>query len=201
MNGSSDLASLLGLEPGPERTAAIASWIQGLYPENEQRPVLVGGAAVELFTNGGYTTGDLDFVGSVPPAVARALLDAGFERRGRHWVHEGAELFVEFPDTTLHPSGPPRVVRRHGHEVRVISPEALLADRLAAWTFWRSSVDAGNALLLLQAVGSEMDDEASLRAARELEVEVEWRRMRRFVEELAGRAPTAEEMRRWLDGG
>jgi hypothetical protein len=34
---------------GPERTASIAAWLQALYPSLEEAPVLVGGAAVELY--------------------------------------------------------------------------------------------------------------------------------------------------------
>jgi len=63
------------LPEGPQRTAAIAVWIQSLFSEEKQVPVLVGGAAVEILTGGAYTTGDLDFVGSVPPSVRNILED------------------------------------------------------------------------------------------------------------------------------
>lgn len=36
------------MKDGPERTAALASWVQHLYPEGSDPPVLVGGAAVVL---------------------------------------------------------------------------------------------------------------------------------------------------------
>ncbi len=45
-----DLSDILALSLGVERTAALAQWVQGLYSTGKGRPVLVGGAAVELLT-------------------------------------------------------------------------------------------------------------------------------------------------------
>lgn len=67
---------------GPERTAAIAAWVQSLY--SSKPPVLTGGAAVELYSAGAYTTGDFDFIGDVPKDVEARLAGAGFRREGRH---------------------------------------------------------------------------------------------------------------------
>lgn len=83
--------------------------------------MLVGGAAVELYTGGAYVTGDLDLVGSVPRDVAAALRDSGFSRKGRHWLHEKGQVFVEFPGEALR-EGERRARLRVGeHEVVVVS--------------------------------------------------------------------------------
>lgn len=192
------LAEVLRLTEGPRRTALLTAWFQELYGEGQERPVLVGGAAVELFTSGGYTTGDLDFVGRVPPDVAARLAGAGFERRGRHWAHEAGRVFLELPGRTLEPASDPVLLRRAGRDILVISPEALLADRLAAWKFWGSSVDAANAFLLVRALGARLDGRLAARLARSLEVDDERVRLMRLVRHLAGRAPTTEELGRWL---
>jgi len=179
----------------------LAAWFQGLYPQGSQPPVLVGGAAVELYTRGAYTTGDLDFVGRVTPAVARALRASGFERRGRHWVHQAAEVFLELPAERLEPAAKPVRLEVGTSTVLAAAPEALLADRLAAWKFWRSTVDAANALRLLQSVGEGMNRRLAARLARALEVEDERRRLVRLARRLAGRPPTSEEFTRWLSAG
>jgi len=152
-----DLATLLPLEEGPARTAALVAWVQGLFPDPRSAPVLVGGAAVELYTGGAYTSGDLDFVGVIPARVERRLVEAGFTRRGRHWVHEAGQLFVEFPSSALAPGEMSVLVRFGELEVLVVSPEDLLVDRLGAWQYWRSSQDGVNALLLYRAQRSVLD--------------------------------------------
>jgi hypothetical protein len=191
------LGRLLRLPPGPRRTAGLAAWFQALYPEGTTPPVLVGGAAVELMTGGGYVTGDLDFVGEVPPSVGAALAAHGFERRGRHWVHEAGQLFLELPGRQVEPACEPVEIEVEGERVLVVAPEALLADRLAAWKFWRSEIDAANALRLLQQVGERMSGRLAARLARELDVDDERRRLQRFARALRGRWPSEEELLRW----
>lgn len=141
---------------GPRRTAAVVAWIQGLYAPG-RAPVLVGGAAVELFTGGAYVTGDLDFVGDVPDTVARRLRAEGFRRGGRHWLHEAAELFVEFPGSSLGAEEEAVQLEIGGHCLTVVSLEDLLVDRLGCWAHWQSSVDGVNAWRLLRARREELD--------------------------------------------
>lgn len=194
-------ARILKLKPGPRRTAELAAWLQALYPDGAASPVLVGGAAVELYTGGAYATSDLDFVGEVPESVAARLREAGFERRGRHWVHEPGNVFFEFPGRRLAPAAEPVRVEVGRVGVLTAAPEALLADRLAAWKFWRSEADGIGALLLLRARGEQMQTRLAARCARELEVEEERRRLVRFERGLRGRSIGEEEVRKWLARG
>ena len=151
------LRKILAIEPGPRRTAALAAWFQGLYPEDHDKPVLVGGAAVELYTRGAYRTGDLDFVGDVPPTVQRALIDAGFRKRGRHWVHEKGQLFIELPSRSFDARVRLDVIQLDEWRVIALSPEDILVDRLAAWRFWNVVADGVNAFLLWRDRGQDMD--------------------------------------------
>ena len=56
---------------------------------------------MELYTGGAYRTGDLDFVGIVTKDVTEKLEQAGFERHGRHWIHQRFRLLIETPDRNL----------------------------------------------------------------------------------------------------
>ncbi len=199
VRNTTGITPLLKLPSGADRTAGLASWLQSLYPPGERRPILVGGAAVELYTGGAYTTGDLDFVGSVPPAVAKSLSAAGFTRVGRHWVHEPAKVFLEFPGTDLEPSPDPVELDFGGRRVSIIPIEGLLADRLAAWKFWRSEVDAVNALLLLRSASFPADLTLARHLCCRLEVDDELERLVAWNERLAGKVPSELEIQEWLE--
>lgn len=71
------------------------------HPSPVQRPIVVGGSAVEFYTTGGYASADMDLVMLHPENADRILGDSGFERRGRYWSLPDTDLLVEFPGQTL----------------------------------------------------------------------------------------------------
>jgi hypothetical protein len=192
-----EIETVLRLPEGPRRTAAIAAWFQGLYENEASKPILVGGAAVELYTGGAYTTGDLDFVGHVPGKVARALEESGFRKEGRHWVHSESETFLELPGSSLEPNeGAARIVLE-GSAVTVIRPEALIVDRLAAWQFWNSVIDGANAFLILRAQWRRLDRRLVATLAKSRRVEKALDRLLAFERRHARKEPTREELEQW----
>lgn len=184
---------------GPLKTAMLAAWVQGLYEGLAPIPVLVGGAVVELITGGAYTTGDLDFAGTVPREVAAQLRDAGFEKRGRHWLHQEGELFLDFPSEQIEQNEGSVLLEFSGQRLEVLAPEALLVDRLAAWEFWDSTTDGVNAFLILRATESDLDTKKLEQLVIAQKVNRSWQELRRFASELDDREPTAEEIEAWAE--
>ena len=195
------LLQALSLPEGPRRTAAIAAWVQGLFSGEDQAPVLVGGAAVEILTGGAYTTGDLDFVGFVPPFVRDILEENGFKRSGRHWIHEVAEIFLEFPGEALDPKEKAIRYEAFGHDLVLISLEDLLVDRLGAWAHWKSGVDGANAFLLFRLCRSEIDQDRLTRRAREAGFELALNALREFDRVWAESDPDPESLEVWANDG
>jgi hypothetical protein len=193
------LHDILSLPDGPEKTAALVAWLQGLYEDEASTPVLVGGAAVELFTGGGYTTGDLDFVGEVPDAVARRLSDADFKRKGRHWIHGEGQVFVEFASDSLEADEEVVALDVAGQRIRVLAPEALLVDRLASWQFWGSTTDGVNAFLLLRATRDRMNLDKLERLVESRDVSRAWPLLDAFNRRFATDDPTSEELAEWAE--
>jgi hypothetical protein len=194
------LDTILALPDTPEKTAALVAWVQGLYPAGAA-PVLVGGAAVELFTGGAYVTGDLDFVGSTPTSVMKSLAAAGFDRRGRHFVHEVGQVFIEFPSEVLQPGEQAALLRVGELELVVISLEDALADRLAAWKHWRSIVDGVNAWLLFRAQRGALDRRRCRDRAAAVEAADALEALLAFQRRVGRRDTSAEEVERWAQRG
>jgi len=195
-----EIEETLRLPESSARTAWIVAWIQSLYAEAE-RPVLVGGAAVELITGGAYTTGDIDLVGSTPPVVARALEAAGFSRVGRHWINEEHQVFIEFPGSALGPGERTRELMIDGTRVLIIGTEDLLVDRLGAWEYWKSSVDALNAYLIWRKVGDAIDRNLLRERAEAAGFSKALRSLLAFVEKRGERTASEEELERWAMQG
>lgn len=183
---------------GPRRTGALAAWFQRLYAAHESVPILVGGAAVELYTGGAYTTGDLDFVGWLPTDVERSLREATFRKEGRHWIHETGQIFIELPGSHLEPGETAVRIRVGSVLVRVISPEAILVDRLAAWQFWHSTIDAVNAFLLWRSLERRLHRRTLIALAKARGVGKALRSLRDFVAKETVRAPIAE-VEKWAE--
>ena len=186
-----NLETALRLDPGPERTAALVASFQGLFAS--EPPVLVDGAAVELYTGGGYRTGVLDFVGRIPREVSRLLAQVGFRKRGRHWLHEAAQVFIELPAAEFDRDVRVDAIRIHRWTIVILSPGDLLVARLAAWKFWRVPVEGINAYLLYRARGKTMDGKRLTEAAEVEEVRDELESLRCF----AGRDRQPKEIEAW----
>ncbi len=191
----SELTDILALPEGVRRTAVLVAWVQGIYGVDDPKPILVGGAAVELYTGGAYTTGDLDFVGSVPATVAKALAEAGFERRGRHWIHDPGQIFLEFPASGLDWGEEAITLEVEGERIVVVEPEALVADRLAAWQVWESPQDGVNAWLIARGRSLDFQRIEALAGARGVSAAAA--RLAEILERWRGRDPTEEELEQW----
>ena len=191
-----NLGSALALPEGVSRTAALVAWVQSLFAPAPE-PVLVGGAAVELYSGGAYTTGDLDFVGTVPAAVENALVRSGFRKQGRHWLQESAQIYLEFPSSSLHEGE--KAIRRTsaGYSILVVTPEDLIAERLAAWRHWRSSVDGVNAWLVYMATRASLDRRRLRRQAKLRDAEGALRALQRLSRLATRRDVLPEEVERW----
>ena len=122
--------------------------------------VLVGGGAQVSHTGVGRPT-DIDLVGRVSAEDESRLVEAGFTRKGRHWVHESKEgvIAVEVPGSGLTPEETYEEIELEGAVVRVISVTDLMIDRLIQATDG-THVTRDEATQLAVAAGHRVDWEA-----------------------------------------
>jgi DNA-binding XRE family transcriptional regulator len=184
---------LAGASDKRHRLAALAEWVQGLYPDG-QEPILVGGAAVELYAAPALTTGDLDLVGGVPDSVGRVLAQAGFEHHGREWLNEGWQTLLEFRSADAAAREHSVTVRVGNHEVLSIGREALIVNRLVSWSTWASPVDGMNAFYLFTRPRGATDAARLDGLAKERGAQGALSELRSFA---SGRSRTAGALERW----
>lgn len=131
----------------PEFEAALATFAkvsEAMVRDGYERPVLVGGAAVELYTNSAINTGDFDIITGSQQDFEQHLQSAGFIRPSgpgmatRGWIHPDLQLGFEVVGSTLLDGEADRERVRLIHvgtegPAAVISLEDMIADRMGQY--------------------------------------------------------------------
>ena len=117
-----------------ERALKLSGLITTLFAERGFPLVVVGGSAVEFYTEGGYMSGDIDFcrktLKAIPPRIMQEVAERlGGKGLGRNWLICG--LYVDIlglleSETSL----ADRVVQTPYGEVRMLPPELALVERV-----------------------------------------------------------------------
>lgn len=129
-------------DPFLRRLKALAL-VADRLAEDGIEPILVGGMALEFYTAGGYTTGDVDLACPTGPEVDAAFAQLGFRKLGRFWVREDLDLYFEAPAPAGLPgeTAPRTRISVGGLPVVIVGVEDLLLDRLRAQVHWQSLED------------------------------------------------------------
>lgn len=114
----------------------------------------MGGSAIEFYTRGQYTSGDVDVVYTGGADIETLLLEWRFARQGRIWLNEGLGIVLDFvkPPYTGDLARTQVLETPYG-SIRLAALEDLIIKRLASAKHWRRPHDAEQAQLL--AVGHE----------------------------------------------
>ncbi|MGQ0677506.1 MAG: hypothetical protein ACT4N4_15660 [Rhodospirillales bacterium] len=120
--------------------ALVAAAVDLMTKRGLEPPVLVGGAAVELYTSGAVFTGDFDFVTPHQRELEAAFQEYGFERihepgyLTRGLIHRKLGFGVQVVSGALMDGHADRSKVRvfivEGRKLSVIAIEDLIADRL-----------------------------------------------------------------------
>lgn len=117
-----------------ERALKLAGLLATLFQERGFPLVVVGGSAVEFYTEGGYMSGDIDFcrktLKTIPPRLMQEIAESlGGKGMGRSWMICGLciDLLGILENESLVPE---RTLRTPFGDVRVIPPELALVERI-----------------------------------------------------------------------
>ena len=117
-----------------ERALKLSGLITTLFAERGFPLVVVGGSAVEFYTEGGYMSGDIDFcrktLKAIPPRIMQEVAEMlGGKGLGRNWLICG--LYVDILGLLESETGlADRIVQTPYGEVRMLPPELALVERV-----------------------------------------------------------------------
>jgi len=120
------------------------------------RVVLVGGLAVDIYTENQYLTNDIDMVdiSYQKPAVLRAaMLELGFTKQGRVYRNSSTDIVVEFPSAPL-AVGDELIkeqtsIETEFGEIPILFAVDVIKDRLAAYLHWKDQQSLIQALCIM----------------------------------------------------
>jgi len=136
-----ELDDLLNIEdPVKKRAYFVALLSEEIVKKGGRPPIIVGGEALEIYTQGAYTTGDIDL--KTPFKLTEEILEEwDFFKGGRTWVNEKLDIYVDLLGEALE-EGPEAEKRVEQIEIaqskiiRVLSIEDLVIDRLNSSKWW-----------------------------------------------------------------
>ncbi len=136
-----DIGKLLSIEDPVKRKALfIALLSREIVQRGGKAPIIVGGEAVEIYTQGSYTTGDIDI--KAPLEITEAVLKKwGFIKAGRPWLNKTLDIYVDWLGSSLEEGAEAEkrvntIAITEDLDIKIISIEDLVVDRLGAFKWW-----------------------------------------------------------------
>ena len=118
--------------------------------------VLVGGLAVEIYSENIYLTKDIDMVDisyQAPAVISQAMAEIGFRKQGRVYVNETTDICVEFPSAPLSVGEEliteTTVIESGSGEIQILLAKDVIKDRLAAYFDWQDKPSLVQALAVM----------------------------------------------------
>ncbi len=161
-------------DPVKRRAYFIGILSQEIKERGGLPPVIVGGMAVEIYTQGSYTTGDIDLKAE-KDLLEKILTEWNFIKSGRVWFNEELDIYLDWLGSNLDEGDEAQkrintVIIDEGLEIKVISIEDLIIDRLNAYKWWKdedSLIWAKVLLKIKEATGEPIDRNYLIKRALE----------------------------------
>lgn len=137
-----EIQEILKIEdPVKRRAVFVAMLTKEFKRKGIKEPVVVGGMAVEIYTQGSYTTGDIDLK-SDKKTLEETLIEWGFNKKGRVWFNEDLDIYIDWLGSSLEEGAEAEkrintIVIDKNLELKIISIEDLIIDRLKAYKWWK----------------------------------------------------------------
>lgn len=121
----------------------LAGYVCSQLEKEGIKTVLSGGSCVEIYSEGKYTSDDIDLVDRFNGGhtkIKNVMVQLGFKEYNRYFVHEDTRYFIEFPRGPLGVGDAPitEIASRENETgiLRLLTPNDCIKDRLAAYYHW-----------------------------------------------------------------
>lgn len=121
----------------------LAGYVCSQLEKEDIKTVLSGGSCVEIYSEGKYTSDDIDLVDRFNGGhtkIKNVMVQLGFKEHNRYFVHEDTRYFIEFPRGPLGVGDAPitEIASRENETgiLRLLTPNDCIKDRLAAYYHW-----------------------------------------------------------------
>lgn len=134
----------------------LATIVADHLQQHDIEVVLVGGLAVEIYTENLYLTKDIDMVNTnykSPQELRDAMSKLGFQKKGRVFVNDTTEISVEFPTGPLSVGdelvAKTTIAKVAKGQIPILDVSDVIKDRLAAYIHWQDKQSLVQALAIL----------------------------------------------------
>ena len=121
----------------------LAAYVCSKLEEQGIETVLSGGSCVQIYSQGKYTSDDIDLIDRFNGGhtlIKNVMFNMGFKEHNRYFVHDDTEWFIEFPRGPLGVGDAPvddiATLEEETGILRLLTPTDCIKDRLAAYYHW-----------------------------------------------------------------
>ena len=134
----------------------LAAIVANHLKQHGIRVVLVGGLAVEIYSENLYLTKDIDMVNTsydASESLKTAMAELGFSKQGRVFVNESTQICVEFPSAPLAIGDQiikeTTVAHSEQGDIPILFATDVIKDRLLAYFHWQDRPSLIQALAIM----------------------------------------------------
>lgn len=134
----------------------LAAIVASHLAQHDIEAVLVGGLAVEIYTDNRYLTRDIDMVNinyTKAEKLHAVMKELGFYKKGRIYISDTTDITIEFPSAPL--SIGDEIIHRWdvieigSRKIAILHAEDVVKDRLAAFIHWRDRQSLVQAVMVM----------------------------------------------------
>ena len=121
----------------------LAAYVCSKLEEEGIKTVLSGGSCVQIYSQGKYTSDDIDLIDRFNGGhtlIKKVMFTMGFKEHNRYFVHDDTEWFIEFPRGPLGVGDAPvhdiATIEEETGILKLLTPTDYIKDRLAAYYHW-----------------------------------------------------------------